>query len=156
MLVAKYRLGMKVYNSGQPFTDPSGDRLRDWLGLDEAGFYDQSRVAIVPMAFCFPGYDVKGSDIPPPKICGQTWHDRVMNHLGHVPLTIVVGGYAHQYHLGAKTGVTTTVQGWRDLAPRVYPLPHPSWRNTGWLKNNPWFADELLPDLRAQVKDALQ
>jgi uracil-DNA glycosylase len=108
------------------------------------------------MAFCFPGYDAKGADLPPPKVCGTTWHDRVMDHLADVPLTIVVGGYAHRYHLGAKTGVTATVQRWRDFAPRVYPLPHPSWRNTGWLKKNPWFADELLPDLRAQVKDALR
>jgi uracil-DNA glycosylase len=156
ILIAGQAPGMRVHLSGKPFDDRSGDRLRDWLGIDPRTFYDRSKIAIVPMAFCFPGYDTVGSDLPPPKVCKETWHDRVMAHLGEVPLTIVVGGYAHRYHLGAKFGVTATVQGWRDLAPRLYPLPHPSWRNTGWLKKNPWFADELLPDLRAQVKDALQ
>lgn len=142
--------------SGKPFDDRSGDRLRDWLGIETGVFYDRSQIAIVPMAFCFPGYDVSGADLPPPKVCGATWHDRVMRQLGDVPLTIIVGGYAQRYHLGVKDSVTATVQNWRDYAPRVYPLPHPSWRNTGWLKKNLWFADELLPDLRSQVKDALQ
>ena len=147
---------MRVHASGKPFDDRSGVRLRDWLGIAPDVFYDQTRIAIVPMAFCFPGYDAKGADLPPPKICGATWHDRVMHHLGDVPLTIIVGGYAQRHHLGAKNSVTATFQGWRDFAPRVYPLPHPSWRNTGRLKKNPWFTDELLPNLRAQVKDALQ
>jgi uracil-DNA glycosylase len=156
ILIAGQAPGMRVHASGKPFDDKSGDRLRDWLGITAKVFYDRPKVAIVPMAFCFPGYDTKGADLPPPKVCQETWHDRVMQQLADVPLTIVVGGYAQRYHLGVKSGVTATVQGWRDFAPRVYPLPHPSWRNTGWLKNNPWFADELLPDLRAQVKDALQ
>jgi len=156
ILIAGQAPGMRVHASGKPFDDKSGDRLRDWLGITEEVFYDRPNVAIVPMAFCFPGYDTKGADLPPPKVCQETWHDRVMQQLADVPLTIVVGGYAQRYHLCVKTGVTATVQGWRDFAPRVYPLPHPSWRNTGWLKKNPWFADELLPDLRAQVKDALQ
>ncbi len=147
---------MRVHASGKPFDDRSGDRLRDWLGIGSGAFYDRAKIAIVPMAFCFPGYDAKGADLAPPKVCGATWHDRVMQQLGDVPLTVIVGDYAQRYHLGAKTGVTATVQGWRDYAPRVYPLPHPSWRNTGWLKKNPWFADELLPDLRAQVKDVLR
>ena len=147
---------MRVHASGKPFDDRSGDRLRDWLGVEAGVFYDQTKIAIVPMAFCFPGYDINGADLPPPKVCGATWHDRVMRHLGDVPLTIIVGWYAQRYHLGAKSSVTTTVQSWRDYAPRVYPLPHPSWRNTGWLKTNRWFTDELLPDLRSQVKDALQ
>ena len=156
ILIAGQAPGMRVHASGKPFDDKSGDRLRDWLGITAKVFYDRPKVAIVPMAFCFPGYDTKGADLPPPKVCQETWHDRVMQQLADVPLTIVVGGYAQRYHLGVKTGVTATVQRWRDFAPRVYPLPHPSWRNTGWLKKNPWFADELLPDLRAQVKDALQ
>ena len=156
ILIAGQAPGMRVHASGKPFDDKSGDRLRDWLGITAKVFYDRPKVAIVPMAFCFPGYDTKGADLPPPKVCQETWHDRVMQQLAEVPLTIVVGGYAQRYHLGVKSGVTATVQGWRDFAPRVYPLPHPSWRNTGWLRNNPWFADELLPDLRAQVKDALQ
>jgi len=156
ILIAGQAPGARVHESGRPFTDPSGDRLRDWLGIDEATFYDESRLAIVPMAFCFPGYDAKGSDLPPPKICGETWHDRVMDHLGEMPLTILVGGYAHKYHLGIKTGVTETVQNWRARAPHVFALPHPSWRNTGWIKKNPWFETETLPALRARVQEVLK
>jgi uracil-DNA glycosylase len=156
VLIAGQAPGARVHQSGRPFTDPSGDRLRDWLGIDETTFYDQSRLAIVPMAFCFPGYDAKGSDLPPPKICGETWHDRVMDHLGQMPLTILVGGYAHKYHLGIKTGVTETVQDWRARAPHVFALPHPSWRNTGWIKKNPWFETETLPALRARVQEVLK
>src|SRR6056297_1318076 len=155
LLIAGQAPGMRVHKSGKPFDDPSGDRLRDWLGLSEAEFYDTDRVAIVPMAFCFPGYDAKGSDLPPPKICGQTWHDRVMESLEGVELSIIVGGYAQKYHLGVKTGVTETVKAWRDHAPRLFALPHPSWRNTAWLKKNPWFEAELLPVLRARVQKVL-
>ncbi len=155
ILIAGQAPGMRVHQLAQPFRDRSGDRLREWLGLDEATFYDRARIAIVPMAFCFPGYDKKGADLPPPAICRNTWHGRVMAELGDVPLTVLVGGYAQRWHLGAKTGVTATVQGWRDLGKRVFPLPHPSWRNTAWLKKNPWFAKDLLPDLQARVKEAL-
>ena len=155
LLIAGQAPGIKVYNSGRPFTDPSGDRLRDWLGLDEAAFYDRERVAIVPMAFCFPGYDAKGSDLPPPKICGDTWHDRVMTGLPDVRLRVLVGANAQRYHLGVKTGVTDTVKAWRDHEPDTFVLPHPSWRNTGWLKKNPWFEEEVLPALRSRVKEVL-
>ncbi|KNX40945.1 Uracil DNA glycosylase superfamily protein [Roseovarius tolerans] len=155
MLIAGQAPGMRVHQSGKPFDDPSGDRLREWLGLSANEFYDTSRVAIVPMAFCFPGYDAKGSDLPPPRICGRTWHDRVMQELDKVELTVVVGGYAQKYHLGVKTGVTETVKAWRDHAPRLFALPHPSWRNTAWLKKNPWFEDEVLPELRAQVQKVI-
>ena len=155
ILIAGQAPGMKVYHSGQPFTDPSGDRLRDWLGLDETAFYDQSKLAIVPMAFCFPGYDAKGSDIPPPKVCGETWHDRVMTALPNIKLRVLVGASAHRYHLGVKTGVTETVKAWRDHAPTTFVLPHPSWRNTGWIKKNPWFEGDVLPELRARVKEVL-
>ncbi len=146
---------MRVHKSGKPFDDPSGDRLRAWLGLSREEFYDLSRVAVVPMAFCFPGYDAKGSDLPPPKICGQTWHDLVMAELNTVRLRVLVGGYAHRYHLGTKTGVTETVRNWRAHAPETFALPHPSWRNTGWLKKNTWFEAELLPVLRARVQEVL-
>lgn len=156
ILIAGQAPGMRVHQAGKPFCDPSGDRLRDWLGLDQAAFYDRTQVAIVPMAFCFPGYNAAGSDLPPPKICAQTWHDAVMETLGDVPLTILVGGHAHRWHLEGKRNVTDTVRGWRDHAPRVFPLPHPSWRNTGWLKKNLWFAADLLPALRTRVKDVLQ
>ena len=158
LLVAGQAPGARVHASGRPFTDPSGDRLRDWLGLSGDAFYDRARVAIVPMAFCFPGYDEKGADLPPPARCGATWHARVMRVLGTVALTVLVGGHAHRWHLGAaacKGGVTATVARWRDLGPGVFPLPHPSWRNTAWLKRNPWFAEELLPVLRRRVAEVM-
>ncbi|MCT4609006.1 MAG: uracil-DNA glycosylase family protein [Pelagimonas sp.] len=154
ILIAGQAPGMKVHHSGMPFTDPSGDRLRDWLGVDEALFYDQSRIAIVPMGFCFPGYR-KGSDLPPPAICAKTWRQPVLDHLPDIRLTLLIGGYAQKWHLGTKAGVTETVQRWRDFLPAAIPLPHPSWRNTAWLKRNPWFEAELLPALRARVKDVI-
>lgn len=155
ILIAGQAPGLRVHCSGRPFDDPSGERLRDWLGVSAAEFYDRDRVAIVPMAFCFPGYDAKGADLPPPAICGRTWHDRVMAHLPDVALTVLVGGHAHRYHLGTRAGVTETVRGWRDHAPRRFPLPHPSWRNSAWLKKNPWFGDEVLPALRGAVREVL-
>ena len=155
LLIAGQAPGARVHASGVPFDDASGDRLRDWLGLDRATFYDRARVAIVPMAFCFPGYDVKGADLPPPPICRATWHDRVMAVLDTVRLRVLVGAHAHRYHLGSRAGVTQTVRDWRDQAPGTFALPHPSWRNTGWLRKNPWFAQDLLPVLRARVKEVL-
>ncbi|KIC51224.1 uracil-DNA glycosylase family protein [Tateyamaria sp. ANG-S1] len=155
ILVAGQAPGARVHESGKPFTDPSGDRLRDWLGMDEATFYDRDKLAIVPMAFCFPGYDAKGSDRPPPKVCAATWRDRVMADVGDVPLVLLIGGYAQSWHLGTRKSVRETVAGWRDFAPRAFPLPHPSWRNTAWLKKNPWFEDEVLPVLRARVREVL-
>jgi len=157
VLIAGQAPGMRVHKSGRPFSDPSGDRLRTWMGVDEATFYDRARVAVVPMAFCFPGYNAKGSDLPPPKVCAHTWHARVMAALDSIQLVLLVGGYAHSWHLGAaaKGSVTRTVQGWRDHAPGVFALPHPSWRNTGWLKKNPWFEAELLPVLRTRVREVL-
>ncbi|MDA5093657.1 uracil-DNA glycosylase family protein [Aliiroseovarius sp. KMU-50] len=143
--------GMRVHKSGVPFDDPSGDRLRGWMGFDRATFYDKSRVAITPMAFCFPGYTAKGADLPPPPVCARTWAGKVDKALESVPLTLLVGGYAQKWHLDVKTGVTETVRDWRAHAPQLFPLPHPSWRNTGWLKKNPWFEDELLPALRARI-----
>ncbi|WP_108816520.1 uracil-DNA glycosylase family protein [Loktanella sp. Alg231-35] len=155
ILIAGQAPGLRVHETGKPFWDRSGDRLRDWLGVTETQFYDRDTISIVPMAFCFPGYNASGSDLPPPKICGATWHTRVMQSLGDVPLTLLIGGYAHRWHLGPQSTVTQTVAEWRNHAPRVFPLPHPSWRNTGWLKKNPWFEAELLPALRARVKEVL-
>jgi len=155
ILIAGQAPGMRVHQSGRPFTDPSGDRLRDWLDLDATEFYDRARVAIVPMAFCFPGYNAKGADLAPPAICAQSWHRRVMDGLGNIRLTILVGGYAQKWHLKSKASVTDTVRGWGDCAPSVFPLPHPSWRNTAWLKKNLWFESELLPALRQQVRKVL-
>jgi uracil-DNA glycosylase len=131
-------------------------RLRRWLGLDEAAFYDRGRVAVVPMAFCFPGYDGQGADLPPPPLCAATWRARVLAALPALRLTVAVGGAAQRWHLGphigARVGVAETVAGWRThLARGVFPLPHPSWRNTAWLKRNPWFEAEAVPALRAAV-----
>lgn len=155
ILIAGQAPGMRVHIEGRPFADRSGDRLREWMGLTPAEFYDRSRIAIVPMAFCFPGYDAKGSDLPPPSICASTWRERVMGQLSP-RLLLVIGGHAQRWHLGSKAGVTGTVEGWRDHAPHIFPLPHPSWRNTGWLKRNPWFEAELLPVLRRTVRDILK
>lgn len=156
LLIAGQAPGLKVHERGRPFDDPSGKRLRSWLGLDEETFWDRSRTAIVPMAFCFPGYDAKGGDLPPPPICRDTWHDALFEALGEVRLRVYVGGYAQRYHLGVRTGATETVRGWRDHLPGAIPLPHPSWRNTAWLKRNPWFEDELLPVLRARVREVME
>ena len=158
ILVVGQAPGARVHASGRPFDDASGQRLRHWLGMDEATFWDTSRVAVVPMAFCFPGYNAKGSDLPPPRVCAATWRDRVMAALGEVPLRIVIGGHAQKWHLGAaaRGGVTATVARWRDFAPRDFALPHPSWRNTGWLKRNPWFEGEVVPSLRERVRHVLE
>lgn len=145
---------MRVHQSGRPFTDASGDRLRDWLGVTPDQFYDRSLFAIVPMAFCFPGYDAKGSDLPPPAICAKTWRTGVMGALPNIRLTVLVGGHAIKWHLG-KTGVSDVVSRWNDHLPDVIPLPHPSWRNTAWVNKNPWFAADLLPDLRDRVQKVL-
>ena len=155
ILIAGQAPGQRVHHSGRPFDDPSGLRLRDWLGLDAAAFYDRDRVAIVPMAFCFPGYDAKGSDLPPPAICRRTWHERVMRALPDIALTVLVGRYAQSYHLGDRAGVTARVLAWRDHAPEVFALPHPSWRNTGWLRKNPWFEEDVLPALRRRVAQVM-
>jgi uracil-DNA glycosylase len=155
ILIAGQAPGARVHDSGKPFTDPSGDRLRDWMGVDEAVFYDRARIAILPMAFCFPGYDAKGSDLPPPPICARTWRAPLLEHLPRVKLTLLVGGYAQKWHLKQTTPVTQTVAEWRAHAPATFPLPHPSWRNTAWMKRNPWFEADTLPALKSAVKDAL-
>jgi uracil-DNA glycosylase len=155
LLIAGQAPGMRVHQSGKPFNDPSGDRLRDWLGLAPDEFYDRDRVAIVPMAFCFPGYDSKGSDLPPPPVCARTWHGPVMGELTQIRLRVLVGAYAHRWHLGGKGSVAQTVAAWRDHAPGVFPLPHPSWRNTAWLRKNPWFEADVLPALRHAVRSVM-
>ena len=152
LLIASQAPGARAHESGTPFLDPSGDRLREWMGVTKDEFYDRSRVAIVPMGFCFPGYDASGSDILPPAICSQTWRDEVVAALPGIELTLVIGGTAQAWHLG-KGGVTERVRNWRDHAPALFVLPHPSWRNTGWLGKNPWFGEEVLPALRARVRE---
>lgn len=155
ILVAGQAPGLRVHGAGRPFADPSGDRLRAWMGVTPAEFYDRDRIAIVPMAFCFPGYDARGADLPPPPVCAATWRARVMDHLGPVDLTLLVGGAAQAWHLPGRSRVTDRVRAWRDHAPAVFPLPHPSWRNTGWLARNPWFETELVPVLRARIREVL-
>ncbi len=157
LLIAGQAPGMRVHLSGRPFTDPSGDRLRLWLGLTEAEFYDRDRVAILPMAFCFPGYDAKGADLPPPPLCAATWRARLLAEHRALRLTLAVGGAAIRWHLGDRRPVAQAVADWRAALPRgIIPLPHPSWRNTGWLKRNPWFEAELLPELRARIRALME
>lgn len=158
LCIAGQAPGTRVHASGRPFTDPSGVRLRQWLGLDEARFYDASRVAIVPMGHCFPGLDAKGSDLPPRAECAPLWRDRVFTALPSVELVLAIGQYAQAWHLGPARGATLsqTVAQWRAILdrpvrPQVIPLPHPSWRNNGWLRKHPWFEEELLPVLRVEV-----
>ena len=156
ILIAGQAPGARVHESGKPFTDPSGDRLRAWMGIGEDVFYDRSRVAIVPMAFCFPGYNAKGSDLPPPPVCATTWRTPIAEALADVRLTLLIGGYAQKWHLRTKTTVTETVERRRDHAPRAVPLPHPSWRNNAWIKRNAWFEAEALPALKSAVRDVLR
>ncbi|SEA98647.1 Uracil-DNA glycosylase [Rubrimonas cliftonensis] len=155
ILVASQAPGLRVHRAGLPFWDRSGDRLRAWLGVDRETFYDRDRISVAPAAFCFPGYDGKGADLPPPPICAQTWGEAVRRRLSGARLRVLIGGHAHRLHLGARMPVTETVRGWRAHAPTAFPLPHPSWRNTSWLRRNPWFEAELLPALRAAVARAL-
>lgn len=156
ILIAGQAPGVRVHASGRPFTDPSGVRLRDWLGLDEATFYDPARLAILPMGFCFPGLDSRGSDLPPRPECAPAWRAKLMAELPRIELVICLGAHAMRWHMGQAWGgaVDAAVNNWRaglKLGPPVIPLPHPSWRNSGWLKRNPWFAAELLPVLREHV-----
>jgi uracil-DNA glycosylase len=153
LLIIGQAPGTKVHASGIPWNDRSGDRLRDWLAMDRDTFYDERRVAIMPMGFCYPGVDANGGDRPPRPECAPLWHAKVLARLPRIELTLLVGSYAQAYYLEKRRRVamTETVQAWRDYAPDYLPLPHPSWRNTGWLKRNPWFAAELQPALRARV-----
>ncbi|MEM7616686.1 MAG: uracil-DNA glycosylase family protein [Pseudomonadota bacterium] len=154
ILVAGQAPGMRVHKSGRPFDDASGDRLRAWMGIDRETFYDRRQIAVLPMAFCFPGYDARGSDLPPPKICAATWHERAMAEMPQVRLKLLIGGASQQWHLG-RMAVTERVQRWRETVPDALPLPHPSWRNTGWLKKNPWFEEEVVPWLRTRIAAVL-
>lgn len=149
--------GLRVHQTGLSFNDASGDRLRDWMGVDRETFYDESKIALAGMAFCFPGYDAEGHDLPPPKICAATWRARLFAARPAFETNLLVGSYALAWHLGdrQKSTMTETVKAWREYTPRFIPLPHPSWRNNNWLKRNPWFADELLPYLRRRVRRLL-
>lgn len=157
IVIAGQAPGTRVHESGIPWDDRSGDRLRQWLDLDRDIFYDTSRVAIVPQGFCYPGRDKSGGDRPPRPECAELWHERLFALLPAVELIVLAGQYAQAYHLGARRKATLgeTVAAWREYLPRHAPLPHPSWRNTAWLKRNPWFEAEVLPELRARVQAIL-
>lgn len=163
VLIAGQAPGLRVHESGLPFDDASGNRLREWLGVDRETFYDADRFAIVPMGFCFPGYDAKGSDLPPRRECAPFWREEVMKAMPQIELVLAVGQYAQAWHLGSRRmkTMTETVQNWRSFFHTnghtpIIPLPHPSWRNTAWLKKNPWFTTELLPVLRQSVERLLR
>lgn len=149
--------GTKVHESGRPFTDASGDRLRDWMGVASEEFYNPNLIAITPMGFCFPGQDARGSDLPPRKECAPLWQDKLDAALPDVELTLIVGMYAMKHHLGdrAKRNLTETVKSWRDYGPNIIPLPHPSWRNNAWIKKHDWFADVLV-ELKTRVDDIIR
>ena len=157
LLIVGQAPGTRVHETGIPWNDPSGDRLRAWLAVGRDVFYDESRIAIVPMGFCYPGVDRNGGDKPPRPECARHWHPLLLPHLPRVELTLLVGGYAQKYYLGGgrPPSMTETVRRWADFAPRFLPLPHPSWRNTAWLKKNPWFDDDVLPVLRDRVRALL-
>lgn len=145
--------GTKVHETGIPWNDPSGDRLRRWLDVDRRTFYDAQRIAIVPMGFCYPGRDPRGGDLPPRPECAPLWHPRLLAALPRLELALLVGSYAQRYYLGDRRRGTLseTVRAFRDYLPHEIPLPHPSWRNTAWLRRNPWFERELLPVLRQRL-----
>ena len=149
--------GTKVHESGLPFTDASGDRLRDWMGVTSEEFYNPDLIAITPMGFCFPGQDARGSDLPPRKECAPLWQDKLDAALPNVELTLVIGMYAMKRHLSdmAKRNLTETVKSWQDYGPTVIPLPHPSWRNNAWIKRHEWFPD-VLDELKTRVDDIIR
>jgi len=160
ILIAGQAPGTRVHASGRPFTDPSGDRLRHWLGIGPDVFYDPVRVAILPMGFCFPGLTAAGADLPPRRECAVAWRATLMAAMPQIGLVIGLGAHAMRWHMGAAFAgsVDATVRQWPAglaLRPAVIPLPHPSWRNNAWLKRNPWFEAELLPELRRQVAQQL-
>ena len=154
ILIVSQAPGWRAHVSGVPFDDPSGVRLRDWMGLEAEAFFAPRTLSIAPMGFCFPGHDAQGGDLPPPAICRRTWHAEVLAALPGVRLRLVIGGLAQGYLMGPGR-MTDRVAAWRDAPPGLWPLPHPSWRNTPWLRRNPWFEAELLPALRGAVAEAL-
>jgi len=158
LLIAGQAPGRLVHETGLPFNDPSGVRLRTWMGIDRETFYARPEIGVAAMAFCFPGTNPKGGDFPPPPRCAALWRPRLLAALPGVELTLLVGGYAQTWALGdrMKSNMTETVRAWRDYVDDGFlPMPHPSWRNTAWLKRNPWFEDEVMPFLRHRVAGIL-
>ncbi len=155
ILVAGQAPGRRVHETGIPFNDPSGDRLRSWMGIGREDFHDPAKVAILPMGFCYPGTG-KSGDLPPRPECAAAWRQKFLAELSSVKLTLVIGSYAQAWHLGPAASLTETVRNWQAHAPAMFPLPHPSPRNNLWLRTNPWFEAEVLPEVRMRVQNVLQ
>jgi len=156
LLIVGQAPGTRVHATGVPWNDPSGDRLRDWMAVDRATFYDDSRIAIVPMGFCYPGRDARGGDRPPRSECAPIWHGPLRSLLPNVRLTLLVGRYAHRYYLSPPhRSAAERVRAYTEVRGRFFPLPHPSWRTTAWRRRHPWFEAEVLPTLRARVAAVL-
>lgn len=155
ILVVGQAPGRRVHDTGLPFNDPSGDRLRQWMGVTRDTFYDETLMAILPMGFCYPGTG-KSGDLPPRPECAPAWREALLERLGNIRMTLVIGQYAHAWHLpGPRRAVTENVRCWQDYWPEVVPLPHPSPRNNGWLKQNPWFEEQVIPALQRRVRSIL-
>jgi uracil-DNA glycosylase len=158
LLIISQAPGRKVHETGIPWNDASGDRLRDWLALDQPAFYDETRVAILPMGFCYPGAEDRGGDKPPRAECAPLWHARLRKHLPNIQLTLLVGQYAQRYYLRRqrKASMTETIRAFSEYGPQFFPLPHPSWRSVVWMRKNQWFEETLIPNLREVVRPLLQ
>ncbi|MDX1456172.1 MAG: uracil-DNA glycosylase family protein [Marinobacter sp.] len=156
ILVVGQAPGRRVHETGLPFNDPSGDRLRDWMGISRDTFYDEQQLAILPMGFCYPGTG-KSGDLPPRPECAPAWRELLLSRLPNIRFTLAIGQYAHAYHIpGPRRSVTETVQRWTDYWPALVPLPHPSPRNNMWLRRNPWFEEEVVPAIRQRVSEVLK
>jgi uracil-DNA glycosylase len=158
LLIIGQAPGTRVHESGIPWDDRSGERLRDWLQLESDVFYDETKIAIMPMGFCYPGANAKGGDLPPRPECAPHWHQKLLKELPNVTLTLLVGQYAQKHYLGKSRDktLTETVRNFRQHLPDYMPLPHPSWRTTGWQKKHDWFDAELLPDLRQRISEVVK
>lgn len=157
LVVAGQAPGTRVHQTGVPFADLSGERLRDWMGIDEATFYDRKRINIIPMGFCYPGRNARGGDLPPRPECSALWHHELFGMIASPKLVLVIGQYAQAWHLGDRRGrtLTETVGNWKSYLPQYLPMPHPSPRNNNWLRRNPWFEDQVIPELRRRVSEIL-
>jgi uracil-DNA glycosylase len=157
LLIVSQAPGRKVHQSGVPWDDASGARLREWMMLESSKFYDESRVAILPMGLCYPGASESGGDRPPRRECAGLWHDRLLGHLPDLQLTLLVGQHAQRHYLASrqKASMTETVKAFSDYGPRVFPLPHPSWRSAIWMRKNPWFEQETIPELQRAVRNCM-
>jgi uracil-DNA glycosylase len=157
LLIIGQAPGSKVHRSGVPWSDPSGERLRTWMKLDSAVFYDETKVAILPMGLCYPGAGDNRGDLPPRPECAPRWHKRLIKHLPHLQITLLVGQYAQRYYLGSqrKRSMTETISAFAEYGTQFFPLPHPSWRSIIWTRKNPWFERTVIPELRKAVQRAV-